>query len=63
MKPKPITLVRHGESQGNIDPKQYETIPDYALHITDAGRQQAREAGKQIAELIGNASIRAYVSP
>jgi len=63
MKPKRIILVRHGESQGNADPNHYETVPDYALHLTDAGRQQARAAGEQIVELIGAESVRAYVSP
>ena len=63
MKPKRIILVRHGESQGNADPNHYETTPDYALHLTDEGRVQARVAGKQIAELIGQEKVRAYVSP
>jgi broad specificity phosphatase PhoE len=63
MKPKRIILVRHGESQGNVDPNHYETIPDYALHLTDAGRQQALAAGKHISTLISTESVRAYVSP
>jgi broad specificity phosphatase PhoE len=63
MKPKRIILVRHGESQANADPDHHEFTPDYAMHLTDTGRQQARKAGEQIAEVIGNESIRAYVSP
>lgn len=63
MKPKRIILVRHGESQGNIDPVHYECTPDYALNLTDNGRLQARQAGDQIAELIEQESVRAYVSP
>jgi broad specificity phosphatase PhoE len=63
MKPKRIILVRHGESIGNFDPNHYETIPDYALDLTVAGRSQAQRAGEQIAALVGDGGIRAYVSP
>lgn len=63
MKPKRIILVRHGESQGNADPNHYETTPDYALSLTEGGHQQVRQAGQQIAELIGDETVRAYVSP
>ena len=63
MKPKRIILVRHGESQGNADPNHYKQIPDYALHLTDAGRQQTMQAGREISALIGTERIRSYVSP
>ncbi len=63
MKPKRIILVRHGESLGNAEPNHYETTPDYALDLTDTGRAQAQSAGEQIARLIGEESIRCYVSP
>ena len=63
MKPKRIILVRHGESQGNIDPDHYERTPDYVLGLTAKGRLQARQAGRQIVELIKQESVRAYVSP
>jgi broad specificity phosphatase PhoE len=63
MKPKRIILVRHGESQGNIDPDHYESTPDFALHLTDEGRLQARQAGDQISDLIEKESVRSYVSP
>ena len=63
MKPKRIILVRHGESQANADPDHYEVTPDYALHLTETGREQARRAGETILDLVGNESVRAYVSP
>ena len=63
MKPKRIILVRHGESQGNVNQEIYKTTPDYALHLTDKGQAQAKLAGEQIAALIGNESLQAYVSP
>ena len=63
MKPKRIILVRHGESEGNAEPGHYETTPDYALNLTEAGRKQARQAGEQIRQLIGDETVYAYVSP
>ncbi len=63
MKPKRIILVRHGESLGNIDNNHYRIIPDFALDLTEAGKAQSRDAGEQIAALIGPEDIRAYVSP
>jgi len=63
MKPKRIILVRHGESEGNADRYNYETIPDYALNLTSTGESQAVNAGKEIAEIIGNESVFTYMSP
>ena len=63
MKPKRIILVRHGESEGNADRYNYETIPDYALNLTSNGEAQAVNAGKEIAEIIGNESVFTYMSP
>lgn len=57
MKPKRIILVRHGESQGNVNQEIYKTTPDYALHLTDKGQAQAKLAGEQIAALIGGESL------
>lgn len=36
-RPKRIVLVRHGESQGNVDDAIYETVPDHALSLTPKG--------------------------
>lgn len=63
MKPQRIFLVRHGQSQGNADPENYATVPDYALKLTEQGMSQAVEAGRQIAGIIGGGLVRAYVSP
>lgn len=63
MKPKRIILVRHGESEGNADLQVYQSIPDYALELTELGKAQARDAGKQIAEIVGTTKIKVYVSP
>ena len=63
MKPKRIILVRHGESEGNIETASYETIPDYRLNLTEKGKTQALQAGQEINRLIGNESMYSYVSP
>lgn len=63
MKPKRIILVRHGESEGNADRYNYETIPDYALNLTSTGESQAVNAGKEIADIVGAGSVFAYISP
>jgi broad specificity phosphatase PhoE len=53
MKPRRIILIRHGKSEGNASRKVYLTTPDYAIKLTDEGKQQAIDAGKQIASIIG----------
>ena len=63
MKPKRIILIRHGESQGNVDKQHYEEVPDYALNLTKRGVQQAQEAGRIIKKVIGNEKLSVYVSP
>ncbi|KAJ0494838.1 putative phosphoserine phosphatase [Helianthus annuus] len=64
--PKRIILVRHGESAGNLDGSAYATTPDYKIPLTEAGIQQAKEAGKKIRDVIsesGKWKACFYVSP
>jgi broad specificity phosphatase PhoE len=63
MKPQRIILIRHGESEGNINKDIYDTKPDYALELTQNGVLQAEQAGKVIASLVGEEGIAFYVSP
>lgn len=42
---KNIFLVRHGQSLANIDKAIHFTTPDHAIHLSDLGRAQAKEAG------------------
>lgn len=63
MKPKRIILIRHGESEGNLDPHVYGKTPDYALKLTPNGHLQAQQCGKQLKALIKNESAMFYVSP
>ena len=37
MKPQRIILIRHGESEGNINKEIYTQKPDYALYLTNKG--------------------------
>ena len=63
MRPKQIILVRHGNSEGNADRERYAITPDHALNLTPEGIEQALEAGKEIRHLIGEESVRVYLSP
>ncbi|KAF5740585.1 Phosphoglycerate mutase family protein isoform 1 [Tripterygium wilfordii] len=67
--PKRIILVRHGESEGNLDTSAYATTPDNKIPLTTVGLAQARQAGTHLHSVIsGNGScpnwrIYFYVSP
>jgi len=43
-----IVLVRHGESQGNVDPSIHHATADHAVPLSARGHDQAREAGRRI---------------
>lgn len=67
--PKRIILVRHGESQGNLDMAAYATTPDYKIPLTALGVEQARAAGRRIRQVVSEGGQAAdwkvyfYVSP
>ncbi|MBK8448711.1 MAG: histidine phosphatase family protein [Saprospiraceae bacterium] len=63
MKPKRIILIRHGESEGNMDKNIYGGKPDYALQLTENGIDEADKAGKKLMELIGDETAFFYISP
>lgn len=63
MKPKRIILIRHGESEANVDKYLFGKIPDYTIELTEKGRSQALEAGRLLKELVGDESLYFYVSP
>jgi broad specificity phosphatase PhoE len=63
MRPKRIILIRHGKSEGNANEKLRETIPDYALNLTQEGIEQAKHAGQEIKKIIEQESIQVYLSP
>lgn len=41
-RPKRIILIRHGESQGNVDQNAYVTTADWRIPITNLGKKQAQ---------------------
>jgi broad specificity phosphatase PhoE len=43
-----IKLVRHGESDANIGKVSSLDVGDHMIPLSDRGREQAREAGKQL---------------
>jgi broad specificity phosphatase PhoE len=51
-KPKRIILVRHGESEGNLDKTIYTKKPDFALDLTENGLQQAKGLGGKLNGLL-----------
>ncbi|XP_031261603.1 phosphoglycerate mutase-like protein AT74 [Pistacia vera] len=50
--PKRIILVRHGESQGNLNTAAYTTTPDHKIPLTELGITQARDCGSHLKSLI-----------
>lgn len=67
--PKRIILLRHGESQGNLDTSAYTTTPDYKIPLTTLGLDQAHAAGERIRRVVSedgrspNWKVYFYVSP
>lgn len=62
MDPKRIILIRHGESEANVDKYMFGRVPDYTIELTEKGREQAEEAGKRLKEVVGEESVYFYVS-
>jgi broad specificity phosphatase PhoE len=62
-RPKRIVMIRHGESEANVDKTIYERIPDHAVPLTARGYEQARQLGRHLREVFENEPVRVYVSP
>lgn len=64
-RPGRIVLVRHGQSEANVDRSITQHVPDHELHLTIKGRQQAGTAGKKLEKLLGKdlAKVAFIVSP
>lgn len=61
--PRRLILVRHGESEGNVDQNIYQSVADGLLHLTEEGWKQARCAGRELKKLIGDEPVKFMVSP
>ena len=67
-RPHRIILIRHGESQANVDPKLHSNTPDHRIPLTERGVEQAREAGAKLVPEFhksesGSIRIQFYTSP
>ena len=63
--PNKVVMVRHGQSEGNINEALYSTTPDNAMRITRLGWEQARRAGEILKEQIiaSGETVHFIVSP
>lgn len=68
-RPVRIILVRHGQSEGNVDPKIYCTSADPTIRLTATGAQQSAHCGQKIRKIIeqnrkgDDWCVHFYVSP
>ncbi|EKF31924.1 glycerolphosphate mutase, putative [Trypanosoma cruzi marinkellei] len=61
--PRRLLLVRHGESEANVDRSQYSRIPDWKIPLTERGRAQALDCGRRLRNIIKNEKLYIYYSP
>ena len=52
--PELVILVRHGESEGNVDNTVWWKKADHEIELTRKGQQQAADAGKRINEILNS---------
>ncbi|XP_026403775.1 phosphoglycerate mutase-like protein AT74H isoform X1 [Papaver somniferum] len=67
-RPRRIILIRHGQSEGNVDESVYTQVPDPKIRLTKKGVVEAEECGKRIRKLIESDEaddwqVYFYVSP
>ncbi|XP_010934931.1 phosphoglycerate mutase-like protein AT74H [Elaeis guineensis] len=67
-RPRRIILVRHGESEGNVDESVYTRVPDPRIGLTARGWQEAKACGVRIRDLVSGDGaddwkVYFYVSP
>ncbi|KAH9775418.1 broad-range acid phosphatase DET1 [Citrus sinensis] len=51
-RPRRIILVRHGESEGNVDESAYTRVADPKIALTEKGKAQSEECGRRIRQMI-----------
>lgn len=67
-RPRRIILVRHGESEGNVDESVYTRVPDPRIGLTARGWQDAEACGVRIRDIVSGDGaddwkVYFYVSP
>ncbi|XOB64257.1 histidine phosphatase family protein [Deferribacteres bacterium DY0037] len=63
MKPKHIIIVRHGQSEANVNKELYENTPDHMMQITEVGKEQAAVCGQKLKPLLNGKNITIWQSP
>ncbi len=63
MKPNNIVILRHGESEANIDKGLYETNPDHLMALTENGKKQCISCGKSLKVVLNGKKITVWNSP
>eukprot|EP00931_Biecheleriopsis_adriatica_P117027 TRINITY_DN92592_c0_g1_i1.p1 TRINITY_DN92592_c0_g1~~TRINITY_DN92592_c0_g1_i1.p1 ORF type:complete len:304 (+),score=34.07 TRINITY_DN92592_c0_g1_i1:33-914(+) len=63
MLPDRIILVRHGQSEGNVNKALFRTKGDNLMELTELGSMQSRAVGRRIKALVGDELVHFYVSP
>ena len=59
-----IYLVRHGQSQANLDNAVNARLPDHSVELSSKGREQALAVGAYLAQALAKAKrIRIFCSP
>jgi broad specificity phosphatase PhoE len=61
--PRRIILVRHAESEANVDASRHACVPNHKIRLSAAGRAQAEAAGAELRGIIGGGSVQFFVSP
>lgn len=62
--PNKLILMRHGQSEGNVDEVLYSTKPDNNMRLTQLGWESAQMAGRALKEEIGEGeTVHFVVSP
>jgi broad specificity phosphatase PhoE len=62
-RPGRLIVIRHGESEHNVDKDILKSVPDDAVHLTERGWSQALAAGEEIRKIIGDSEATFIVSP
>jgi broad specificity phosphatase PhoE len=63
MRPHRIILIRHAETEANVDERLYAIKPDHAMELTVRGHGQARHAGESLRATLDGERTRVYLSP
>jgi broad specificity phosphatase PhoE len=46
-----LYCVRHGQSEGNINPEAYYQMPEWKIPLTAEGKKQAENVGKNLSDI------------